>query len=133
MARPLTVVLSLFCLVAAHAAAGCAGATGYPRAVRRALRLAGLAVALSLWVIAARASASSPAPSTPGSSPSILASPGIPVLLGWETVGMMPQRIVPEGRPRFRVVRRQRPNSMINIIPKRPRHRRRGLVISVTA
>ena len=58
--------------------------------MRRALRLAGLAVALSLWVIAARASASSPAPSTPGSSPSILASPGIPVLLGWETVGMMP-------------------------------------------
>jgi glutamine cyclotransferase len=58
--------------------------------VRRALRLAGLAVALSLWVIAARASASSPTPMTLGPSPSVLASPGIPVLLGWETVGSFP-------------------------------------------
>lgn len=58
--------------------------------MRRALRLAGLAVALSLWVIAARASASSPAPTTISPSPSVLASPGIPVLLGWETVGSFP-------------------------------------------
>jgi glutamine cyclotransferase len=58
--------------------------------VRRAFRLAGLAVALSLWVIAARASASSPAPTTLGPSPSVLASPGIPVLLDWETVGALP-------------------------------------------
>ncbi len=58
--------------------------------MRRALRLAGLAVALSLWVIAARASASSPIPATPGPIPSVLASPGIPVLLGWETVSSLP-------------------------------------------
>ena len=58
--------------------------------MRRALRLAGLAVALSLWVIAARASASSPAPAAGDPNPSVLASPGIPVLLSWETVGTIP-------------------------------------------
>lgn len=73
------------------AAARPRGRSGYPSGVRRALRLAGLAVALSLWVIAARASASSPAPTTTlGPNPSVIASPGIPVLLGWETVGSMP-------------------------------------------
>lgn len=50
--------------------------------MRRALRLAGLVAALSLWVIAARASAESPAPAD--------ASPAPPTLLSWDVVGSMP-------------------------------------------
>ncbi len=52
--------------------------------------MAGLAVALSLWVIAARATATSPASTSADPSASVPASPGVPVLLGWETVGSFP-------------------------------------------
>lgn len=55
--------------------------------MRRALRLAGLAVALSLWVIAARASAISPSPA-PSGVPT--ASPVVPVALSWEVAGSFP-------------------------------------------
>ena len=74
----------------------------YPCAVRRALRLAGLAVALSLWVVAARASAESPPPGAvaPGPASSAIAvtsagptsvpSAGAPVRLTWEVVSSIP-------------------------------------------
>jgi glutaminyl-peptide cyclotransferase len=54
--------------------------------------LAGLAVALSLWVIAARASAGSPAPASgvPTSPSAADASPFVPPLLSWETVASFP-------------------------------------------
>lgn len=53
--------------------------------MRRALRLAGLVLALSLWVIAARASAASPTPDDGAS-----ASPVPPTLLSWQVVGSIP-------------------------------------------
>lgn len=61
--------------------------------MRRALRLAGLAAALSLWVIAARASATTPPP--PSAAPSVVdvtpgASAVVPVLLSWDVVGSVP-------------------------------------------
>lgn len=49
--------------------------------------MAGLVVALSLWVIAARASAISPSPAAPGS---VAASPLAPVFLSWEVVRSFP-------------------------------------------
>lgn len=59
--------------------------------MRRALRLAGLAVALSLWVIAARASATSPSPVVgSGPAPSADVASVVPELLSWEVVGSSP-------------------------------------------
>lgn len=61
--------------------------------MRRALRPACLAVALSLWVIAARASAApSPMLTPPASAPdaSPIATPVVPAMLSWQLVGSFP-------------------------------------------
>ncbi len=63
--------------------------------MRRALRLAGLAVALSLWVIAARASALTPAPvgvtPTPSmAGPSAATDTATPARLSWDLVSSFP-------------------------------------------
>ena len=64
---------------------------GYPTGVRRALRLAGLAVALSLWVIRCARECLIPGSHDASARARRSSRPlGIPVLLGWETVGSFP-------------------------------------------